>query len=84
MTLNEIFWMLASMLVAGLAVVLVAFVVFGLMAACEFVRCRICKIPFELPFQDFMTFVTESLMPTVALMGLTLIILKICFGAGGK
>ena len=82
MTLNEIFWMLASMLVAGLAVVLVAFVVFGLMAACEFVRHRLCGIPFELPFQEFVTFVTESLMPTVALMGLTLIILKIFFNAG--
>ena len=72
------------MLVAGLAVVLVAFVVFGLMVACEFVRYKIFDLPFELPFQDFVTFVTESLVSTVALMGLTLLILKILFNAGGS
>lgn len=72
------------MLIAGSAVVLVAFVVYGLMAVCEFVRYKIFDVPFELPFQDFMTFVTESLMPTVALMGLTLLILKIFFSAGGN
>lgn len=83
MTLNEIFWTLAKTLVAGLAVLLVAFIVVGVITASEFLRCRILKIPFKPPLEEFMDFVVESLIPSMLLMGVTLAILKFFFNAGG-
>lgn len=77
MTLNEILYTLLNLLVAGFILNAVALVLFILFSVMEWLRCRFHNIPFESTLEDFCRFYMEGFLPTMTILFVTTLVLKL-------
>lgn len=68
---------LLNLLVAGFILNFAALVLFILFSVMEWLRCHFHNIPFESAFDDFCRFYANGFLPTMAILFVTTLVLKL-------
>lgn len=82
MTVNEIHNTLLELFAAGVVVSLVMLVLFIVFCVLDFLRCYFHNIPFKSQLEELCQFYTNCFLPTMFLLGTTIMIFKFIWFRG--